>query len=308
VADQTPSSLEPVHDPVLVALSDSARGLESDPDAMYSPRFRRRGRAVLLEALEAPPSIGQRLMASRLAGAVLAALLFLVLAMPVLAGPGAVGESVASTVGSLFGFGHEDASPPAQSTAHDATATPTSTPLATATASPAPDEVSTDGPSGHGAEVAAVAHATPLPGQNHGQQVREVARDNHGHAAKPAPTATPTPQSTATPEPTRTAEPTKAPKADHPDNHGAVVSEVAHATPPPGQNHGQQVREVARDNHGHEDDKNDDKKAERAPTATPASPASPEPNKPGQGRGEHRAPDKGKDTGGKGSGGKGNGR
>ena len=41
-----------------------------------------------------------------------------------------------------------------------------------------------------------------------------------------------------------------------------TVSEAAHATPAPGENHGQQVREVARDNRGHEDKPDDQGKPE----------------------------------------------
>jgi hypothetical protein len=37
---------------------------------------------------------------------------------------------------------------------------------------------------------------------------------------------------------------------EHPDNHGAAVSQAAHDTPP-GPGHGKAVSEVARDNHGH---------------------------------------------------------
>lgn len=40
--------------------------------------------------------------------------------------------------------------------------------------------------------------------------------------------------------------------AEHPDNHGKLVSEAAHATTPAGfDNHGQYVKTVATDNHGH---------------------------------------------------------
>lgn len=42
--------------------------------------------------------------------------------------------------------------------------------------------------------------------------------------------------------------------AEHPDNHGKLVSEAAHAETPAGfDNHGAWVRSVAKDNHGHAD-------------------------------------------------------
>ena len=44
--------------------------------------------------------------------------------------------------------------------------------------------------------------------------------------------------------------------AEHPDNHGKIVSEAAQAETPNGfANHGASVRAVARDNHGHSADK-----------------------------------------------------
>lgn len=44
------------------------------------------------------------------------------------------------------------------------------------------------------------------------------------------------------------------PAGEHPDNHGKLVSEAAHAdTPAEFDNHGAWVRSVAKDNHGHSD-------------------------------------------------------
>jgi hypothetical protein len=48
-------------------------------------------------------------------------------------------------------------------------------------------------------------------------------------------------------------EPADAPTGEHPDNHGAAVSEAATSDTPDGfDNHGQYVRSVATDNHGQE--------------------------------------------------------
>lgn len=47
---------------------------------------------------------------------------------------------------------------------------------------------------------------------------------------------------------------TETPAGEHPDNHGKLVSEAAHAeTPAEFDNHGAWVRSVAKDNHGHSD-------------------------------------------------------
>jgi len=66
------------------------------------------------------------------------------------------------------------------------------------------------------------------------------------------------------PEPSESADPSDAPDASeapdvrtgastgHPDNHGKLVSEAAHASTPPGfANHGAYVRTIAHNNHGH---------------------------------------------------------
>lgn len=62
------------------------------------------------------------------------------------------------------------------------------------------------------------------------------------------------------PDPSESAEPSDAPDASdastgastgHPDNHGKLVSEAAHASTPPGYaNHGAYVRTIAQNNHG----------------------------------------------------------
>ncbi|HUQ78385.1 MAG TPA: hypothetical protein VM427_05890 [Patescibacteria group bacterium] len=55
---------------------------------------------------------------------------------------------------------------------------------------------------------------------------------------------------------TETAAPTGETAADHPDNHGKLVSEAAQTETPEGYDtHGAWVRSVARDNHGHSADK-----------------------------------------------------
>lgn len=47
---------------------------------------------------------------------------------------------------------------------------------------------------------------------------------------------------------------TETPSGEHPDNHGKLVAEAAHAaTPAEFDNHGGWVRSVAKDNHGHSD-------------------------------------------------------
>jgi hypothetical protein len=59
---------------------------------------------------------------------------------------------------------------------------------------------------------------------------------------------------------------------NHPNNHGKVVSEAAHAIPP-GPGHGEEVSEVARANHGHEGGEADDDDV--TPTATAVTSGTP---------------------------------
>jgi hypothetical protein len=88
-------------------------------------------------------------------------------------------------------------------------------------------------PKNHGAEVSGVAHNTDATGRDKAAAVSEVAKTNQAQS----------PQSQdlqSQDEP--------APSADHPENHGAEVSAVAHSTDATGRDKGAEVSEVARNN------------------------------------------------------------
>lgn len=202
MSDRPTSAHHDSQDEILAALEGSARILDADPDARPTPAFRARGRAALLRAAQGRRAPEPRFLRYRLAGLGLAAFLFLAVAYPAVAGPGAIVEGVssaASTVGQLISLraGEQAAAKPP--TAQDqpaptptatpalvaiVTSTPTATTTATATGTVAPSEQVTvaDHPENHGAAVSEIAHATPEADQNHGEQVREVARDNHGQS------------------------------------------------------------------------------------------------------------------------------
>jgi hypothetical protein len=91
-------------------------------------------------------------------------------------------------------------------------------------------------PKNHGAEVSDVARNTDATGRDKGAAVSEAARANgqgEGAQANSAPAA----PSADSPEP-----------KDHPENHGAEVSAVAHDTEATGRDKGAAVSEVARNN------------------------------------------------------------
>lgn len=202
MSDRPTSAHHDSQDEILAALEGSARILDADPDARPTPAFRARGRAALLRAAQGRRAPETHFLRYRLAGLGLAAFLFLAVAYPAVAGPGAIIEGVssaASTVGQLISLRADDQEktkpPKAQGknaptpTATPAvvvavTSTPTATATATATGTVTPSEPVTvaDHPANHGAAVSEIAHATPEADQNHGEQVREVARDNHGQS------------------------------------------------------------------------------------------------------------------------------
>jgi hypothetical protein len=245
MTESTLHPADPGYDAELAALAGSARLLRTDPAAGRSPAFRQRGRVALLRELSATPAATPVLPVRRLVSAGVALLLFSLAAMPALAGPGAVVERVAGAadaIGAALGF-----RPPVSRTAAAPTATPT--PVVTSTVAAVTAATATP--------AAAVAQASPTP--------------------SPTAIATPGDRAPGRRSPDEATSGAGAKRrgdedstgASHPDHHGAQVSERAHATPPPGQNHGQQVREVARDNHGHQ------QQQERQ--AEPGRPATPEP-------------------------------
>lgn len=198
MSDRPTSAHHHSPDEILAALEGSARILDADPVAQPTPAFRARGRAALLRATLGTRAPESRFLRYRLAGLGLAAFLFLAVAYPVVAGPGGVVEGVstaASTVGHLIGLraGEPEKAKQPKAQGKDAptpTATPavaaivTLTPTATATGTVTASEQVTvaDHPDNHGAAVSEIAHATPVADQNHGEQVREVARDNQGQS------------------------------------------------------------------------------------------------------------------------------
>lgn len=273
MSDRPTSAHHDSQDEILAALEGSARILDADPGARPTPAFRARGRAALLRAAQGRRAPEPRFLRYRLAGLGLAAFLFLAVAYPAVAGPGAIVEGVssaASTVGQLISLRADDqekAKPP-KAQGKDApastvtpavvvavTSTPTATATVTATGTVTPSEqvIVADHPDNHGAAVSEIAHATPEADQNHGEQVREVARDNHGQSVS------------------ATAQAQAEERRDERQDPNAPAAKDA----PGGQGRGQdqdQGREKATQNQG-----NAKKAPSAAPTATPTMTPVPDP-------------------------------
>jgi hypothetical protein len=232
----TPHDEELGESATLAAIRSSVQRLDADPGAAPTTKFRNRGRSALLTSMSAAAGSGRSFHPRRLAIVGVTILLFGLIAMPALAGPGAIANGVsgaANAVGQMFGNGRSN---------HDAqdsdgvNATP-------------------DHPDNHGADVSAAAHATPEDGETHGEQVRAVARDNHGHEVNDSSKDT----SGSNDEQDSSKNGTESGSEENhgdkvravaQDNHGADVSAAAHDTPADGTKHGEQVSDVARDNHG----------------------------------------------------------
>jgi hypothetical protein len=296
-------------DPIIDALKQSARNLDSDAESIPTPEFRARCRAQLARAASRDSGFGRLPVSPRLAVIAVAACLSLLLVVPAMAGPGVGGTM--STVG--HGVRHMFDAPANSDQLMSDPQGPFSASDATPGATPTH-------PENHGLDVSTVAKATPEPGENHGEQVRDVARDNYGHnkgtvtptstaTASPIETSTATATATETATATATATETSTATAtatetgtatatatatDQPDedsgnhgsdvsnaaqttpesNHGSDVSSAAQSTPEAGENHGQQVRDVARDNHGQDVSG----AAHGTATATPDTSSSASPN------------------------------
>ena len=94
-------------DLALAALAGEARALAADPAARFDPASRRRGRTALLSATQATPATPRGALTSRLVGVGVAAFLFLLVAMPVMAGPGPVGEALSGAVAAVIAKGQD---------------------------------------------------------------------------------------------------------------------------------------------------------------------------------------------------------
>ncbi len=231
----TPHDEELGESATLAAIRSSVQGLDADPGAAPTTGFRNRGRSALRASMPAAGS-GRSFHPRRLAIVGVTILLFGLIAMPALAGPGAIANGVsgaANAVGQMFGNGrsHHDAQD-----SDGTNATP-------------------DHPDNHGAGVSAAAHSTPEDGEPHGEQVRTVARDNHGHEVNDSSKGTSGSNDEQESSKNGSASGSEENhgqqvRAVAQDNHGADVSAAAHNTPADGTKHGEQVSDVARDNHG----------------------------------------------------------
>jgi len=222
-------------DRIRAALERSAQALDADPAARPTPGFRMRGRTAHRGAgSKARPVTSTARVSRRLAASGVALLLFGLVAMPAFAGHGpAAGPLSTITSGIRHAVGGH-----ASGNVDPDEATFFGTPGATpgmAFATPDPDW--------HGDAVSAAAHGTPVPGENHGEMVRQVAKDNHGHGYNGP--ATPTATGTTT-----TAGQAGVTPGVTEDNAGASDTATATSTTT-ATNRGQQQRQVAHDNHAH---------------------------------------------------------
>ncbi len=218
------------------AIRRSVQGLDADPGATPTAGFRSRGRSALLGSIPAAAGSGRSFHPRRLAIVSVTILLFGLITMPALAGPGGIANGVsgaANAVGQMLGNGQRN---------HDAQDSDGANTTA-------------DHPDNHGADVSAAAHSAPEDGETHGEQVRTVARENHGHEVNDSSKDNKgfnDEQDSAekgTESGTRENHGEQV-RAVAQDNHGADVSAAAHNAPADGTKHGEQVSDVARDNHG----------------------------------------------------------
>ena len=145
----------------LAAVRRSVQVLDADPGARTAPGFRSRGRSALLQST--PAANGNAATPRRLVIVGVTILLFGLIAMPALAGPGAFTNrvsGVADAVGKMLGNGrgHHDS--------QDAGGA----------------DSTREHPGNHGADVSAAAKSTPTDDETHGEQVRAI--DDRGHPGK----------------------------------------------------------------------------------------------------------------------------
>lgn len=232
----TPPADELGESATLTAVRRSVQALDADPAARPTSGFRSRGRSALLGSTTANSAIGRSFHSRRLAVFGATILLFSLIAMPALAGQGAIANGVsgaANAVGQMLGNGRGS---------HDSQDTDGANTTA-------------EQPDNHGADVSAAAHSTPVDGETHDEHVRTVARNNHGHQTSngsQADSESKDEQESATSGTESGTEDTHGQqvRAVAQDNHGADVSTTAQTTSTDGGNHGEQVKAVAGDNHG----------------------------------------------------------
>lgn len=234
----TPLDEELGENATLSAIRRSVQSLKADPGAAPRSGFRDRGRSALLRSMPTTASRGSLFYPRRLAIVGVTILLFGLIAMPALAGPGSIANGVsgaANAVGQMLGNGRGN---------HNSQDT---------------DDARTTAahPDNHGADVSAAAHSTPTNDETHGEQVRAVARDNHGHDVKAGSQDTPGSNAEQDSSENGAGSGTEENHGQQvrtvaQDNHGADVSTAAQTATDDGGNHGEQVSAVAGDNHGAE--------------------------------------------------------
>lgn len=227
----TPPAGDPGESATLAAVRRSVQGLDTDPVSKPTSGFRTRGRSALLRSSTERATSGKSFHPRRLAIVGVTVLLFGLIAMPAVAGPGAIANGVsgaANALGQMLGNGQ--GSHDSQDTDGDSTAA--------------------EHPGNHGADVSA-AHSMPADGESHGEQVRTVARDNHGHQLNASSDSTPG-SNDEQKSTTNGAEQNHGQQARSvaQDNHGVDVSAAAQSSSDDGTNHGEQVKVIAGDNHG----------------------------------------------------------